>query len=66
MVRRTTGTDPTIPESPTFLPMCKTCFDFARWHVTHKWNILALLSRTFPDVCCDVWMYIESFLWILK
>ena len=55
-----------IQSSPSFLPMCKTCFDFARWHVIHKWNILALLSRSFPDVSRDVWRHIESFLWVLK
>lgn len=45
-------------------PICKWCFAFARWHVIHKWNILALMSRLFPDISGDVWRYLETFLWI--
>ena len=46
------------------VPMCIDCFEFASWHVKHKWNILALLSRAFPQISRNAWSVIESFTWI--
>lgn len=57
---------PRLPEPKSMLPMCKECFNFALWHINHKWNILALLSRSRPEISRDVWSHIEKYLWILK
>lgn len=62
--RKRTCIDLYSPPPSKSLPICKLCFDFALWHINHKWNILALLSRTFPNVSRDVWRHIETFLWV--